>query len=111
MGISVPRHAACACLLLQLRRLSGYVQIDPCTRCEDRQSATGQKLVLQWLCGLSRLQAAAQPKDIIMVLQVWEGSVSGSAVGIGLSLASVLCGAAMLSFSGRALSEKLDVFR
>ena len=44
-------------------------------------------------------------------LQVWEGSVSGSAVGIGLSLASVLCGAAMLSFSGRALSEKLDVFR
>ena len=43
--------------------------------------------------------------------QVWEGSVSGSAVGIGLSLASVLCGAAMLSFSGRALSEKLDVFR
>ena len=37
--------------------------------------------------------------------------MSGSAVGIGLSLASVLCGAAMLSFSGRALSEKLDVFR
>ncbi|KAK9836954.1 hypothetical protein WJX81_002533 [Elliptochloris bilobata] len=46
-----------------------------------------------------------------VVLSVWEGSVSGSTVGIGLSLASVLCGAAMLSFSGRALSEELDVFR
>lgn len=44
-------------------------------------------------------------------VQVWEGSASGSAFGIGLSVASVVCGAAMLSFSGRALSEKLDVFR
>ncbi len=43
--------------------------------------------------------------------QVWEGSIAGSALGIGLSLASVVCGAAMLCFSGRALSERLDVFR
>ena len=51
------------------------------------------------------------PDPIKTPEQVWEGSVSGSTLGIGLSLASVLCGAAMLNFSGRALSEKLDVFR
>ncbi|KAK9830332.1 hypothetical protein WJX72_011058 [[Myrmecia] bisecta] len=46
-----------------------------------------------------------------VVLSVWEGSISGSVYGIVISLSSVVCGAAMLSFSGAVLSEKLDVLR
>ncbi|KAK9866952.1 hypothetical protein WJX84_004634 [Apatococcus fuscideae] len=46
-----------------------------------------------------------------VVLSVWEGSVHGSVTGITIALTSTLSGAAMLSFSGKILSEKLDVLR
>ena len=36
-----------------------------------------------------------------VVLAIWEGSASGSWLGISVAVASTLCGAAMLSFSGR----------
>ena len=46
-----------------------------------------------------------------VVLSVWEGSITGSMTGISIALSSTLSGAAMLSFSGKILSEKLDVLR
>ena len=46
-----------------------------------------------------------------VVLSVWEGSITGSVTGITIALSSTLSGAAMLSFSGKILSEKLDVLR
>ena len=36
-----------------------------------------------------------------VVLSVWEGSIAGSPTGICIALASTVCGAAMLSFSGK----------
>ena len=36
-----------------------------------------------------------------VVLSIWEGSVSGSWLGISVAVASTVCGAAMLSFSGK----------
>lgn len=46
-----------------------------------------------------------------VVLSVWEGSITGNVTGIAIALSSTLSGAAMLSFSGKILSEKLDVLR
>lgn len=36
-----------------------------------------------------------------VVLSIWEGSVSGSTMGMSIAVASTFCGAAMLSFSGK----------
>lgn len=36
-----------------------------------------------------------------VVLSIWEGSIAGSPPGICIALASTLCGAAMLNFSGK----------
>ena len=38
-----------------------------------------------------------------VVLSIWEGSVSGSWIGVSVAVASTVCGAAMLSFSGKVL--------
>lgn len=46
-----------------------------------------------------------------VVIAVWEGSVSGSPRGIMLCIVGTVCNAAMMSTSGRILSEKLDVLR
>lgn len=46
-----------------------------------------------------------------VVIAVWEGSVSGSPRGIILCIIGTVCNAAMMSTSGRILSEKLDVLR
>ena len=45
------------------------------------------------------------------MVAVWEGSVNGSPHGIMLCIIGTICNAAMMSTSGRILSEKLDVLR
>ena len=45
------------------------------------------------------------------MIAVWEGSVNGSPRGIMLCIIGTVCNAAMMSTSGRILSEKLDVLR
>ena len=45
------------------------------------------------------------------MIAVWEGSVNGSPPGIMLCIIGTVCNAAMMSTSGRILSEKLDVLR
>lgn len=46
-----------------------------------------------------------------VMIAVWEGSVNGSPRGIMLCIIGTVCNAAMMSTSGRILSEKLDVLR
>ena len=46
-----------------------------------------------------------------VMIAVWEGSVNGSPHGIMLCTIGTMCNAAMMSTSGRILSEKLDVLR
>lgn len=46
-----------------------------------------------------------------VMIAVWEGSVNGSPHGIMLCIVGTVCNAAMMSTSGRILSEKLDVLR
>lgn len=46
-----------------------------------------------------------------VMIAVWEGSVNGSPHGIMLCIIGTVCNAAMMSTSGRILSEKLDVLR
>ena len=46
-----------------------------------------------------------------VMIAVWEGSVNGSPNGIMLCIIGTVCNAAMMSTSGRILSEKLDVLR
>ncbi|CAL8471965.1 g11507 [Coccomyxa elongata] len=46
-----------------------------------------------------------------VVLSIWEGSISGSTMGMSIAVASTFCGAAMLSFSGKVLKEDIDVIR
>lgn len=36
-----------------------------------------------------------------VVLSIWEGSLAGSSSGISIAIASTVCGAAMLNFSGK----------
>ena len=46
-----------------------------------------------------------------VMIAVWEGSVNGSPHGIMLCIIGTVCNAAMMSTSGRILSERLDVLR
>ena len=45
------------------------------------------------------------------MIAVWEGAINGSPHGIMLCVVGTVCNAAMMSTSGRLLSEKLDVLR
>lgn len=44
-------------------------------------------------------------------MQVYEGTAVGSPYAIFCCIAGTVCNGAMMSFSGRLLSEKLDVLR
>ena len=46
-----------------------------------------------------------------VMLAVWEGTVAGSVQSIVLCLAGTVCNAAMMSTTGRVLSERIDVLR
>ena len=46
-----------------------------------------------------------------VMLAVWEGTVAGTTQAILLCLAGTLCNAAMMSTTGRLLSERIDVLR
>lgn len=46
-----------------------------------------------------------------VMVAVWEGSVSGSATGLLLCCTGTVCNAAMMSTTGKVMSEKLDVLR
>lgn len=49
--------------------------------------------------------------SIGVMIAVWEGAIHGSPHGIMLCIVGTVCNAAMMSTSGRLLSEKLDVLR
>ena len=49
--------------------------------------------------------------SIGVMIAVWEGAINGSPHGIMLCVVGTVCNAAMMSTSGRLLSEKLDVLR
>lgn len=49
--------------------------------------------------------------SIGVMIAVWEGAIHGSPHGIMLCIIGTVCNAAMMSTSGRVLSEKLDVLR
>lgn len=44
-----------------------------------------------------------------VVLSIWEGSISGSTIGMSIAVASTFCGAAMLSFSGKVQLQQCQV--
>lgn len=46
-----------------------------------------------------------------VMIAVWQGTVTGSPNAIAFSIAGTLCNGAMMTFSGKVLSEKLDVVR
>ena len=46
-----------------------------------------------------------------VMVAVWEGSVSGSVTGLFLCCTGTVCNAAMMSTTGKVMSEKLDVLR
>lgn len=46
-----------------------------------------------------------------VMVAVWEGSVSGSMTGMLLCCTGTVCNAAMMSTTGKVMSEKLDVLR
>lgn len=46
-----------------------------------------------------------------VMVAVWEGSVSGSVTGLLLCCTGTVCNAAMMSTTGKVMSEKLDVLR
>ena len=46
-----------------------------------------------------------------VMLAVWEGTVAGTLQAIVLCIGGTLCNAAMMSTTGRLLSERIDVLR
>ena len=46
-----------------------------------------------------------------VMVAVWEGTVSGSVTGLVLCCTGTVCNAAMMSTTGKVMSEKLDVLR
>lgn len=46
-----------------------------------------------------------------VMIAVWQGSISGKPVAILFCILSTVCNGAMMTFSGKVLSEKLDVVR
>lgn len=46
-----------------------------------------------------------------VMLSVWEGSASGSVAGIMFCLVATVSNAAMMTFSGKIMSEKVDALR
>eukprot|EP00891_Asterochloris_glomerata_P001266 jgi/Astpho2/1266/Aster-07111 len=55
--------------------------------------------------------AALTVLSIGVMIAVWEGSVTGSVTGLILCIAALFSNAAMISTTGKVLSEKLDVLR
>lgn len=46
-----------------------------------------------------------------VMLAVWQGTITGKPYAIGFCLVGTVCNGAMMTFSGKVLSEKLDVVR
>jgi len=46
-----------------------------------------------------------------VMMAVWQGSVTGKPYAIALCVVGTICNGAMMTFSGKVLSEKLDVVR
>lgn len=102
--------SACVCLLLTL---DGTCVLILC--CQRRSSIPVICCILAIFIE-DKIPSRKEVASLVILslgvmIAVWEGSVNGSPRGITLCVVGTVCNAAMMSTSGRILSEKLDVLR